>query len=147
MKGYRICSPRFLGELAKTKRPLVNTNGRCHKMAKNNFKKSNYIRCFWFFKSLEDALNSFWAIGTNEDVILEFEISENNILEEGKGNYNTNSFGIFEETNECTEEFTTLKISPNWLSALYYVKEEVEDWDEDGYEIYSHVIEKEEHYV
>lgn len=142
MKGYRFITEEALRDLVSSKR-IVNSRGEIHRYAANNLEKSKRVKCFWFFKTIEDALNSAPALfGVNADSVLaEFDIPDSAIYEQGRGSYGAS--GLFAEFCEdaSVEEFTTLAIRREYLLQVHFVAvswEVEQDYDEDVfYKVFS----------
>lgn len=128
MRGYRFMKLNALKDILAGK-AMVNSDGYIHTYANNTFKKSKYVKCFWFFETIEDALASFHGLccNANDFALVEFDFDECEVYEHGLGSYT----GLFFSKSNAVREFTTLRIAATNLSDIYYLTDKV-TYDEYG---------------
>lgn len=126
MKGYRIISEDFLNLLnVRNKGGIVNSDGHIWKYdsPKNTLKKSNCVKCFWFFESLEDTIKNYNLIRSFDSIgIAEFDIPKSFIYETGRGCYCGGFLSSYSD-DLAVNEFTTLRILPQWLVKVHLMDE------------------------
>ena len=122
MKLFRICSQKELEKVLSGDRmvPLYKHSGAHSTLAHNG-------RAFWFFETIETAVNLFGIIATCEDapkeescIICEYDIPKYAIAGRGFSGYG----GFFCSRSEWNvPEVITRELRGAWLTGVHYVNQ------------------------
>ena len=104
MKGFRAVSKKEFKQIVGNKGRIVPTMAQAHRDCANTLDRSKNRKCFWFFEELDDAIE--WAWDNRLEYIVEVNIPESGIYEQGLGGY----YGTGINPDLVVPEFTTTEL-------------------------------------